>query len=143
MEQDELANAEAPAMGAALRGIGLNLLVRDIAEEIRFLDEVFAMRVLRADRDFALVAYGDQVFQVHGDHTYHDNPLPSLLPEAGPRGGGLELRLYDTDPDAATNRAEAFGAVVLQPPADKPHGLREAYVLDPSGYCWVPSRPSA
>ena len=24
---------------------------------------------------------------------------------------------------------------------DKPHGLREAYILDPDGYCWVPGRP--
>ncbi|MEM7177162.1 MAG: VOC family protein [Pseudomonadota bacterium] len=141
MQHDDLAGAEAPAMGAALRGIGLNLLVRDVAEETRFLTEVFDMRVLRADKDFALMAYGDQVFQIHGDHTYHDNPLPSLLPEAGARGGGLELRLYDTDPDDAARRAEAIGAVVLQPPAEKPHGLREAYLLDPSGYCWVPSRP--
>jgi hypothetical protein len=30
---------------------------------------------------------------------------------------------------------------VLQAPADKPHGLREAYILDPDGYCWVPGRP--
>ncbi|MBY8977606.1 VOC family protein [Rhodobacteraceae bacterium NNCM2] len=141
-DPEELAAAEAPEMGAALRGIGLNLLVRDVLEETGFLENIFGMRILRANRDFALVAYGDQVFQIHGDHTYHSNPLPSLLPEAGPRGGGIELRLYDTDPETAVAKAETAGAVILQPPADKPHGLREAYILDPSGYCWVPSRPS-
>ena len=31
--------------------------------------------------------------------------------------------------------------MILQPPTNKPHGLREAYILDPDGYCWVPSRP--
>jgi len=24
-------------------------------------------------------------------------------------------------------------------PADKPHGLREAYIAGPDGYVWVPS----
>lgn len=138
---DKLAATEAPDMGAALRGLGLNLLVRDVMVEVAFLRDVLEMRILRADRDFAFVAYGDQVFQVHADHTYHSNPLLSLLPEAGARGAGQEIRLYDTDPEAATARAEAAGAMVLSEPEDKPHGLREAYILDQDGYCWVPSRP--
>jgi hypothetical protein len=28
---------------------------------------------------------------------------------------------------------------VLSEAADKPHGLRESYILDPDGYCWVPA----
>jgi len=24
---------------------------------------------------------------------------------------------------------------------DKPHGLREAYLIDPDGYIWVPDTP--
>ncbi len=32
--------------------------------------------------------------------------------------------------------------VVLAEPADKPHGVREAHILDPEGYCWVPTVPS-
>ncbi|MEM7238956.1 MAG: VOC family protein [Pseudomonadota bacterium] len=140
---ERLAALDAPEMGAALRGLGLNLLVRDVERETGFLSEAFGMRILRADRDFAIVAYRDQIFQVHGDHTYHSNPLPALLPEAGARGAGIELRLYDTDPDAVVERAAAVGGVVLQEPLDKPHGLREAYILDPEGYCWVPSRPLA
>ena len=42
---------------------------------------------------------------------------------------------------AAVARAEDMGAVILQPPTDKPHGLREAYILCADGYAWVPSRP--
>lgn len=140
-DPDSLGRMEADDMGKALRGLGLNLLVRDVMVEVAFLTEVLEMRTLRADKDFAFMAYGDQVFQVHPDHTYHSNPLPSLVPEAGPRGGGMEIRLYDTDPEEAVQRAEAFGAHILQESADKPHGLREAYILDPDGYCWVPSRP--
>ena len=30
------------------------------------------------------------------------------------------------------------GYEVLEPASDKPHGLREAYILDADGYVWVP-----
>jgi hypothetical protein len=80
--------------------------------------------------------------QLHADHTYHANPLPSLLPENGARGGGVEIRLYGSDPDAAVRAADTVAeASILQPVTNKPHGLREAYILDANGYCWVPSRP--
>jgi len=127
--------------GAALRGIGLNLLVRDVEAQAAFLRDVFGMGVHRLSRDFAILTYEDQVFQLHADATYSANPLLGLLPEAGARGAGAELRLYDTDPDAAHARAEARGAHILQPPTDKPHGLREAYILCENGYAWVASRP--
>ena len=54
------------------------------------------------------------------------------------RGAGVELRLYDLDPDAAEARARAAGYHVLQVAANKPHGLRECYLVDPDGYVWVP-----
>ncbi len=61
-----------------------------------------------------------------------------LLDDSAPRGLGAEIRLYDCDPDQAVARAKAHGHHVLQEATDKPHGLREAYILDPDGYCWVP-----
>lgn len=127
--------------GRSLRGIGLNILVRDVAAELAFLKDVFGLGSYRVSRDFAIVPYGEQVFQLHGDHTYGAHPLLSLLPEAGARGAGIEIRLYDSDPDAAVARAEARGAMVLQEATDKPHGLREAFILSDTGYVWVPSRP--
>lgn len=127
--------------GASLRGLGINLLVADVAREAAFLKDVFEMSIHRANQDFAIVtASGGVVFQLHSDGTYHSHPLQGLLPDNPPRGLGAELRLYDIDPDAATTRAEARGDMVLQAPTDKPHGLREAYILSPSGYAWVPSR---
>ena len=68
--------------------------------------------------------------------------MPSLLPEprAGARGAGAESRLFDMDPDAVARRAEVAGWHILQPPTDKPHGLRECYLLDVQGYCWAPGR---
>ncbi len=127
--------------GASLRGIGLNLLVRDVAVTAEFLRVVFGMAVHRYSADFAIVTYGDNLFQLHGDHTYSGHPLQEMLPENPPRGRGIEIRLYDTDPDQAVGRVDAAGGVVLAEPKDKPHGLREAFILDPDGYCWVVSRP--
>lgn len=131
----------AEPFGAGLRGIGLNLLVRGVAAEVDFLTQVFGMRAHQPTADFAIMTYGSQVFQLHSDGTYHSNPLLSLLPETPPRGAGIEIRLYDTDPEKAVAKAEAHGARILQAPTDKPHGLREAYILCENGYAWVPSRP--
>jgi len=126
--------------GKSLRGIGLNILVRDVQAQCRFLETVFDATPYRVSADFAIMTYGSQIFQLHSDQTYSSNPLLSILPENPPRGGGIEIRLYETDPDAAVERAKAVDAVILQEPTDKPHGLREAYILCGNGYAWVPSR---
>jgi hypothetical protein len=127
--------------GASLRGIGLNLLVRDVLAQCDFLQKVLGLRAHRSSRDFAIITSNDAVFQLHADSTYGQHPLLGLLPENPPRGAGVEIRLYDVDPDAACTRAIAYGAALLQPATDKPHGLREAYILCGNGYVWVPSRP--
>ncbi|WP_299589932.1 glyoxalase [uncultured Tateyamaria sp.] len=132
---------DADSFGRNLRGIGLNLLVRDVGAQVAFLETVFDMQAHQPTADFAIITYGSQVFQLHSDGTYHSNPLLSLLPETPPRGAGIEIRLYDTDPDIAAERAEAAGGTILQAATDKPHGLREAFILCENGYAWVPSRP--
>lgn len=134
-------SVSAADFGRSLSGLGLNLLVRDVPREARFLVEVFGMQAYRLSRDFAIISYHGQLLQLHADGTYHANPLLSLLPESGPRGGGAELRLFQSDPDEAAARVEAAGGMILQPPTDKPHGLREVYIMDPDGYVWVASRP--
>lgn len=134
-------NVSAEDFGQSLTGIGLNLLVRDVVAQCQFLNTVFGMQSHQVSADFAIVTYGSQVFQLHSDGTYHANPLLGLLPENPPRGAGIEIRLYATDPDQTAERAEKAGHVVLQAPTDKPHGLREAYILCDNGYAWVPSRP--
>jgi len=131
----------AEAFGAGLRGFGINLLVVDVAAEVAFLTEVFEMTAHRVSDDFAILVSGGAVLQLHSDGTYHANPLLGLVPENPPRGGGAELRLYDIAPEPAVARATVRGDVILQSPTDKPHGLCEAYILSPSGYAWVPSRP--
>ena len=108
-----------------------------------FHQAVVGWEAFQPTRDCAILRRpdGSAVLQLHADHTYHANPLDGLLPEAGPRGAGAELRLFDVDPDGAAQRTHAAGGMILQPATNKPHGLREAYILDPDGYCWVPSRP--
>lgn len=127
--------------GHALRNITVNLLCRDLGAEVAFLTQVFGMTAHRTSRDFAILLHAGQPLQLHSDAAYARHPLPSLLPEAGPRGAGIEIRLHEADPDLAAAKAEAAGGVVLQGPTDKPgHGLREAVILSPSGYAFVPSR---
>ncbi|NEY89991.1 VOC family protein [Tabrizicola oligotrophica] len=127
--------------GHALRATSVNLLCRDVPAEVAFLTTVFGMTAHRVSRDFAILLHADQPLQLHSDAAYASHPLPSLLPEAGPRGAGVEIRLHEADPDKAAARTEEAGGVVLQPPTDKPgHGLREAVILSPSGYAFVPSR---
>lgn len=133
---------KAGEFGASLKGLGINILVRDVLGTASFLQDVFGMKIFQSIADFAIVIYSGQIFQLHSDGTYHSHPLPSLLPEAGPRGGGIELRLYETDPDEAVILANKHQheTTILQEPTDKPHGLRECVILCENGYAWVPSK---
>jgi hypothetical protein len=51
------------------------------------------------------------------------------------------LRLHGCDPDAAEAAARRLGFAVLAKVQDKPHGLREVYLVDADGYLWVPDVP--
>ncbi|NVJ97170.1 MAG: VOC family protein [Alphaproteobacteria bacterium] len=136
----DLKDASGPEVGHTLEGFGVNLLVRRTRAGVEFLTTVLGFTEIRADSDFALLRSGNQFFQLHSDPTYGDHPLPSLIPEAGVRGAGVELRLFEVDPDNAEAKAIEHGYTVLRKSLDRPHGLRECYILDPDGYCWVPSR---
>ena len=125
------------------QGIGINLLVTDMEPALVFHRSVLAAKVRYWDQDFAIVSAFGTVWMLHHDRTYHSHPLQGIARSAEGRGAGAELRLYGRDPDDAAAAAEAIGAVVLAEPADKPHGLREAYILDPDGYLWVPSVPKS
>jgi catechol 2,3-dioxygenase-like lactoylglutathione lyase family enzyme len=131
----------APEFGHGLRAITVNLLCRDVSAEVAFLVAVFGMQAHQVSRDFAILLHAGQPLQLHSDAAYASHPLPAILPESGPRGAGIELRLHEADPDLAVARAEVAGGVVLQGATDKAaHGLREAVILSPSGYAFVPSR---
>jgi catechol 2,3-dioxygenase-like lactoylglutathione lyase family enzyme len=127
--------------GRGLRGLGVNLLVSDVAASVAFAQTVLGAATVYADADFAVLRHGDAEWMLHADHTYEDNPLHGFVAGLEGRGAGAELRLHDCDPDQAEAAARGAGHTVLAGAADKPHGLREAYILDPDGYCWVPDNP--
>lgn len=132
----------AAEFGRALSGVGVNLLSADVRGLAAFLAEVFGMTIHRLSDDFAIAAHGEALIQIHADGTYGAHPLMGLLPENPPRGAGVQLYLFGIDPDAAAARAAAAGHVVIEPAADKPHGLREATILAPEGQAFSPAVPS-
>lgn len=130
---------EAAELGRALDGLGVNLLSAEVRVLAGFLADVFGLGVHRLSDDFAIITHGEAMFQLLSDGTYGAHPLHGLVPENPPRGGGVQLYLFGVDPDAAAARAEAAGHVVVEPPSDKPHGLREATILSPEGHAFSPA----
>ncbi len=131
----------APEYGRSLNGFGINLLVADVARSVQFLETVFGTETVYADPDFAVFRHGDREWMLHADHTYEDHPLLGFVSKKEGRGAGVELRLHGIDPDKAEANARASDFTVIAGAMDKAHGLREAYILDPDGYCWVPDLP--
>ena len=128
----------APDYGRSLTGLSLNLLVHNIEEAVRFQRDVLRVTVVYSDPDFAVLrGYGSE-WMLHADHAYEKHPLRGLIAGVEGRGAGIELRLHGCDPDNAEAAARAHGFHVLAPAADKPHGLREAFLMDAAGYVWVP-----
>lgn len=127
--------------GRSLKGFGINLLVRDMAQALSFQTEVLQAEIVYSDPDFAVLkGYGAE-WMLHADHTYRDHPLSGSLSPDMSRGIGVELRLHGCNPDEAEERAIEGGYTVLAGAMDKVHGLREAYLLDEDGYLWVPDTP--
>jgi len=131
----------APAYGRSLCGLTLNLLVRDIATALPFHREVLGAEVIYSDPDFAVLRHAEAEWMLHADHTYLTHPLHATLATGETRGVGAELRLHGRDPDLAEAAARKLGYTVLASTTDKPHGLREVYLLDADGYLWVPDVP--
>jgi hypothetical protein len=125
----------------SLQGFGLNLLVREVGPAVTFARDVLQVHVEYWNEDFAVLSVPGHRWMLHADHTYERNPLLGAVAGDGARGAGAEFHLYERDPDAAEARARRLGYAVLAGCLNKPHGLRECYLLDPDGYCWVLSRP--
>lgn len=129
----------APELGRSFRpGLGVNLLMRDVGEGVRFAKEVLGATILHVDEGFAAIRHGESVWMLHHDDTYRGNVLRGLVEGVEGRGAGIELRIYGCPPDEAEARARIHGFTVLAGAIDKPHGLRECVILDHEGYCWVP-----
>ncbi len=139
---ENAARPDPAAFGRSLGpGLGVNLLVADVAAAATFQVTVLGARIVWREADFAILSACGAVWMLHGDRTYRDHPLGRAVSGGAVRGAGVELRLYGTDPDEAARQAGRAGGTVLSPPLDRPHGLREAHIVDPEGYVCVPSVP--
>jgi len=133
----------APRYGRSLRGLTVNLLVREIAASLPFHLEVLEAAAVYHDPDIAVLRYRDAEWMLHAWHTYDAHPLHAVLTSPAARGVGVELRLHGRDPDRAERAARSRGYEVVQHSSDKPHGLRECFLRDRDGYVWVPGVPSS
>ncbi|MEO4001215.1 hypothetical protein [Mesorhizobium sp. CAU 1732] len=124
------------------RGLGVNLLVADMAAMEVFCREVLGANTIYVDEDFAAIEILGSVFMLHADHSYQDHEMAGSVTGADVRGAGIEIRLYGADPDRVEERARQAGHTVLSASIDKPHGLRECHILSPEGYVFVPSAAS-
>lgn len=127
----------------SLDSLTVNLLVKDVAAHVNFARDVLNLEVVYSDPDIAVYRHGPHEWMVHADHTYGDanNPMNEVAAALGLRGGCVELRVHNRDPDVAEEAAVRGGFEVLAGAEDKPHGLRESYIRDPDGYIWVPDVP--
>lgn len=128
------------AFGRGLaNGVGVNILVRDVEASLRWQAHVLAADVIYWEDHFAICRAQGAVWLVHSDWSYRDHEMTGVVQGVEARGGGVEIRLYGLDPDESEARVRAVDGIVLAGSLDKPHGLREAYLVDPDGYVWVPS----
>jgi catechol 2,3-dioxygenase-like lactoylglutathione lyase family enzyme len=123
--------------GRTLPAFTVNLLVSDLAKSVAFYTQVLGAKAVYSDADFAAMRVNELEFMLHADHAYDRHPWHELLIRGERRGLGAELRLFHSDPDALEARARKFGAQILQPAQDMPHGWRDVIVADPDGYTWA------
>jgi catechol 2,3-dioxygenase-like lactoylglutathione lyase family enzyme len=129
--------------GRTLRGLSLNLLVRDVAKSLPFYSEVLGLNVQYSDPDFAALSGPDDMrLMLHADHTYDSFAMGERLRGGERRGVGVEIRLLGLDPDAAERRAREQGTPVLLPTADYAHGWRACFLEDPDGYTFAVGLPT-
>ncbi|MEE9598410.1 MAG: hypothetical protein V3V96_16685 [Acidiferrobacterales bacterium] len=128
--------------GQSLKGLTVNLLVRDIDNALVFQREVLDATLVYNDPDIAVLKGFGAEWMLHADHTYDEHAMQNVITGVDQRGAGLELRLHGCDPDQAEAAARRLGFEVLAAATDKKaHGLREAFLVDSDGYVWVPDVP--
>ena len=129
----------APDYGRSLRGLGFNLIVRDVPRAVKFAVDVLGATAFFANDSFAAMKLngGDICFTMTAPIRVIQ--LSGVVKGVETRGIGVELRIYGCDPDVAEADAKAGGWTLLSGTLDKPHGLRECMIIDDEGYLWIPS----
>ncbi len=131
--------------GRLLKGLTVNLLVRDISVALPFYTDVLGLRLLYSDPDFAALEGAESIrITLHADHTYDGQPEAGRLAAPGKRGTGAEIRLMGLDADEVERRARARGdMVVVATFVPGGHRWRECRLEDPDGYMFAVGKPVA
>ncbi len=127
--------------GRSLTGLGINLLVTSVEQSAHFATAVLGATAVYSDVDFAVMKACGSEWMLHADHTYDSHPMKGIIEDIPARGCGIEIRLHNCDPDLACAKAREHDYIVLADALDKPHGVREAFIVAPDGYIWVPDSP--
>ena len=122
-----------------LSGLTVNLLVEDINLSIHFLKKIIEAKIVYQDPDFAAIEGFGSRWCLHSYHTYESHPYMNVIKNSNPKGLGIELRVIGCDPDRAEEKARKENYIILSTSTDKAHGMRECYIHDNNGFCWVPS----
>jgi hypothetical protein len=103
--------------GQSLKGLTVNLLVRDIDKALVFQREVLDATVVYSDPDIAVLKGFGAEWMLDADHTYDEHAMQKVITGVDQRGAGLKLRLHGCDPDRARlkRRASASPASSPQP----------------------------
>ena len=123
-----------------LSGLTINLLVEDIKRSIHFLQKIINAKIIYQDPDFAAIEGFGSRWCIHSYHTYDSHPYINIIKSSKPKGLGIELRVIGCDPDKAEERARKENYIILSTSTDKAHGMRECYIVDHDGFCWVPCK---
>ena len=114
------------------------LRCRDAKGLIRFLTDAFGFEQAVMVEEGGAVHHAELIWSgcggvMLGDEGAHpDDPIHAQLP-AGPAA----ISVICDDADSLFERATSHGAVVIQPPTDKPYGSRDFLVADPEGNVWT------
>ena len=128
--------------GRSLTGFMLNILVKDMDKAVEFHKKVLNVDVVYSDPDITIVSWQGQQWLIHADHTYDKHTMHGHVQGVQIRGVGAEFRLHGRNPDEAEAEAKKLGYTIMVSTKDQPdHGLREAHIMDPDGYVWVPDIP--
>ncbi len=134
---------DAVAFGRSIpSGLGINLIVSNVDRAARFQVRVFGARIEYSEEHFAMMSAVGSRWLLHSDWSYRNHEMRGVVSGLHARGAGVELRLYGVDPDRAEAAARSSEDTILAASADKPHGLRESYIVDDDGYVWVPCVPT-
>jgi catechol 2,3-dioxygenase-like lactoylglutathione lyase family enzyme len=115
----------------------IELFVDDLDESVRFYERALGFRLIRQEVDYASLELGGAVLglgsiaKLPADGEGRGFTRRRL---AGVRGAGVEIVLEVPDLDAAFDAVERAGHEVVEPPRDRPWGLRDFRITDPDGY---------